>query len=922
MAEPIKSAAYQPQDVEPKWYQRWLDAGVFRGDETSDREPYSIVIPPPNVTGILHLGHVLNNTIQDILARRARQEGKAVLWLPGTDHAGIATQSRVEQKLRREGTSRRELGRERFVEEVWKWKEEHGGIIINQLKRLGCSCDWDRERFTMDAAYSRWVSTIFVDLFRAGLIYRGKRMVNWCPVSLTALSDEEVVMKPQRGKLYTMRYQVVGSKNRWLEIATTRPETLMGDTAVAVHPRDPRYQDLIGKFVWRPFPKAKIPIVADEHIDPEFGTGVLKVTPAHDKADFEIGQRHGLEIIDVLHPDGTLNALAGPEFEGMDRFEARKAAARKLEEMGQLVKVEEHENAVGFSERADVPIEPRLSMQWFLRYPCVPEATSAVADGDIVFRPERWKKTYLHWMENIQDWCISRQLWWGHQIPVWYRKDRADSLRDAANLDLDAIARGDLHCAVDPPADPENWVRDNDVLDTWFSSWLWPFATMRDSDEPSSPTLAKFYPTSDLVTGPDIIFFWVARMIMAGYHVEKRPPFRHVYFTSIIRDRFGRKLTKSLGNSPDPLDIIDSLGADALRYSLLKTAPLDGDIRFYEDREGFTGGEGPKAIKQFDECGRGGGGSFPQVEEGRNFATKIWNAASFRLMQGSAEAPPADPSIFDVDVLAKLDALEVGLRTAYADYRFSQIAEALHGFFWGDYCDWYLEAVKGDLRGADLARKAAVLRTMDTVLARFLQQLHPYMPHLTEEIWERLGFAAEGGFVLTTPLPAEPATQGIPGVAEAQARATALYASVNRARNLKAEYNLAAKKVRFLLEPDSDQEWIRNELAAFSILAGAASCEPLSEANRAETDNAPAALTPVGKLFLPLAGLIDVAAEKARLDKELEKIAKELAKSQGKLANENFLANAKPEVVQQERDRLTEWETRHGQLLEMIAKLG
>ena len=919
MAELSKS--YQPQEVERKWYQRWLEADAFHGDETSKREAYSIVIPPPNVTGILHLGHVLNNTIQDILARRARQQGKEVLWLPGTDHAGIATQSRVEAKLRKEGTSRRELGREKFTAEIWKWKEQHGGIIINQLKRLGCSCDWSRERFTMDPAYSRWISRIFVDLFEAGLIYRGKRMVNWCPVSLTALSDEEVIMKPQRGKLYYMRYQVVGAKNRWLEIATTRPETLMGDTAVAVHPKDERYKDLIGKFVWRPFPKAKIPIIAEDSLDPEFGTGVLKVTPAHDKADFAIGQRHGLPVIDIFNPDGTLNALAGPEFEGMERFAARKAAAKKLEEMGQLVKVEEHENAVGYSERADVPIEPRISMQWFLRYPCVTEATDAVEKDEITFRPERWKKTYLHWMENIQDWCISRQLWWGHQIPVWYRKDKAAELREAASLDLSAVERGEIHCGIEPPADADNWVRDEDVLDTWFSSWLWPFATMCDSDQKSSPTLKKFYQTTDLVTGPDILFFWVARMIMAGYYVEGKLPFKNVYYTSIIRDRFGRKLSKSLGNSPDPLDIIEALGADALRYSLLKTAPIGSDVRFTEERAGFTGGEGPKAIKQFDEC-VSGGGSYPQVEEGRNFATKIWNAANFRLMQGAPTAKKGSQSLVDIDVLAKLDAMERDIAAAYEDYRFSQITELLSGFFWGDYCDWYLEAVKRDLRGDDEARKSAVLRTMDTVLSRFLQQLHPFMPHLTEELWENLGFVQDGQLLMLTPLPKAPATKGIKGVAEAQAQAAALYQSVNRARNLKAEYNLAAKKVRFLLEPDPAHAWIADQLHTFALLTGASSCDLVDSTSAAETDNAPAALTPIGKLYLPLAGLIDVAAEKARLDKELEKIAKELAKSEGKLANENFIANAKPEVVQLERDRLGEWKDRHEQLLEMIRKLG
>ncbi|MGE9271292.1 MAG: valine--tRNA ligase, partial [Verrucomicrobiales bacterium] len=471
--------AYEPQAVEEKWYQAWLDGRCFQADPASEKPPYSIVIPPPNVTGILHLGHVLNNSLQDILARRARQTGHEVLWLPGTDHAGIATQTKVERQLRDEdGKSRRDVGRDAFLEKVWEWKEKHGGIIISQLKRLGCSCDWSRERFTMDEDYSRWVSQVFVDLFKEGLIYRGKRMVNWCPVSLTALSDEEVIMKPQRSKLYKMKYELVDAPGDYLEIATTRPETLMGDVAIAVNPKDPRHAANIGRKVRRPFPPAEIPIVADEHVDIEFGTGALKITPAHDKADFEIGMKHDLEIIDVLHPDGTVNCPECPELDGLDRFVARKKAAQMLEDMGLLVEVEEHENNVGFSERADVPIEPRISMQWFLRYPCVDEASQAVAEGDIDFRPERWKKTYAHWMENLQDWCISRQLWWGHQIPVWYRKEKLDELKGAESLDMSDFESGDIHVGVEAPADGDVWERDEDVMDTWFSSWLWPFATM------------------------------------------------------------------------------------------------------------------------------------------------------------------------------------------------------------------------------------------------------------------------------------------------------------------------------------------------------------------------------------------------------------------------------------------------------------
>ena len=607
------SKGYEPAEVEEKWFQRWMAGNCFHADETSERPAFSIVIPPPNVTGILHLGHVLNNTIQDILARRARMNGNEVLWLPGTDHAGIATQSKVEQKLRSEGTTRRDLGREAFLERAWQWKEEHGGIIINQLKRLGCSCDWSRERFTMDPEYSRWISKIFVDLFEEGLIYRGKRMVNWCPKSLTALSDEEVIMKAQKSKLYYMKYELADEPGAFLEIATTRPETLMGDTGVAVNPKDERYGHLVGRKAIRPFPRVEIPIIADEHIDPEFGTGVLKVTPAHDKADFEIGIRNNLEIVDVFHPDGTLNEHAGDDFVGLDRFVARKKAAAKLEEMGLLVKVEEHENNVGFSERADVPVEPRISMQWFLKYPCIKEATEAVASEAIAFRPERWRKTYLHWLENIQDWCISRQLWWGHRIPVWYRKDQADALQNAESLDAQSAGET-LHVGIEPPEDADNWVQDPDVLDTWFSSWLWPFATMTDCDKSPSNTEKKFYPTTDLVTAPEIIFFWVARMIMAGYRWRGELPFRNVFFTGIVRDGLGRKMSKQLGNSPDPLDIMAHYGADALRFAMTKVAPLGGDIHFVIAKEGDTE-------------------VYPQVEEGRNFANKLWNAARYRQMQ-------------------------------------------------------------------------------------------------------------------------------------------------------------------------------------------------------------------------------------------------------------------------------------------------
>jgi valyl-tRNA synthetase len=898
MAEEI-SKGYQPGDVETQWYSRWIDAGCFRGDENGDKPSYSIVIPPPNVTGILHLGHVLNNTIQDVLARRARMEGKDVLWLPGTDHAGIATQSKVEQKLRKEeGKTRRDVGREAFLDKVWEWKEEHGGIIIQQLKRLGCSCDWERERFTMDADYSRWISKVFVDLFNEGLIYRGKRMVNWCPKSLTALSDEEVIMKPQKSKLYYMRYRVAGEKNRWVEIATTRPETLMGDTAVAVNPKDKRYADLVGKMVIRPFPEAEIPVVADDHIDPEFGTGVLKVTPAHDKNDFAIGLKNNLEIIDVFHPDGTLNAFAGPEFEGMDRFEARIKAAEKLEAMGQLVKVEDYENSVGFSERADVPIEPRISMQWFLKYPCVEEAAAAVANDEIHFRPDRWKKTFAHWMEGIQDWCISRQLWWGHQIPVWYRKETAADIQSRESLDA-ASAGDDIYVGIDPPGDAEQWVRDEDVLDTWFSSWLWPFATMCNSDEPSSPTLKKFYPTTDLVTGPDIIFFWVARMIMAGFRWQGEVPFKNVFFTSIIRDKKGRKMSKQLGNSPDPLDLMAEFGADALRFGLMRIAPTGTDVKFDED----------------------------QIVEGRNFANKLWNAARYRQMQeGAVETGPVDfgsLSIYSIDILARLDQLEQDLAMAYEDYRFNEIAQLLYDFWWSHYCDWYLESSKGDFfEEGNPAARASTLATMDLVLKRFLLLVHPFMPHITEELWEKIGYREEGGaeFLMQTQLPGAGvlAGQDADAIAKARAQTQAVYESVGRARNLKAEYGLGANKnVKFIIDPIGGSF---DQASVFKRLAGAG--EVLVSPGFEAEKGVPAALTAIGKIYLPLDGLIDVDAERSRLGKELDKTQDELKKVNAKLSNENFVTRAPDEVIKEMKERQKHWQQRVDELTRMIANLG
>ncbi len=888
--------AYEPQAVEAKWYAAWLAGKCFEADPASAKDGYSIVIPPPNVTGILHLGHVLNNALQDILARRARQNGKEVMWLPGTDHAGIATQARVEREVREtEGVSRRDLGREEFLKRVWDFKNKHGDIIINQLKRLGCSCDWSRERFTMDAPYTEWVSHVFVELFKKGLIYRGKRMVNWCPVSLTALSDEEVIMTPQRSKLYFMKYELTDAPGEYLEISTTRPETLLGDVAVAVNPNDPRFTKYLGRKVFRPFPHAEIPIIVDEHVDIEFGTGALKITPAHDKADFEIGVRHGLDIIDVLTPDAHINCPDCPELHGLDRLVARKKAAAMLEDMGLLIRVEEYENNVGFSERGHVPIEPRISMQWFLKYPCVSEAAEAVANGDIKFRPERWAKTYAHWMDNLQDWCISRQLWWGHQIPVWYRKDKLEDLKNAESLDTTHLGHGLLYVGTEPPADGENWTRDEDVMDTWFSSWLWPFATMANVGEETA-TLKKFYPTDDLVTGPDIIFFWVARMIMAGFEFTGALPFRNVYFTTIIRDLKGRKMSKSLGNSPDPIDLMEKYGADGLRFGLMRIAPVGSDVRFDET----------------------------SIEEGRNFANKLYNACRLRQMGGEpfqALETLAGLRPYHLNAMAKLDELAADLERLYSEYRFGEIAQRLYEFLWNDFCDKFLEAVKLDLRDtAEPWAKAISLGVFDAIMGRYLQLLSPYMPHVTEELSERMSYVSEGEYLMQKLLPAEPLLDLIPEqtIADAKDVAAAIYEAAGRMRNLKAEYKMGSRKdIKFVIKGASD--WLADEVRVLALLAGAG--EITLDSDYEAPKGTPAAVTAIGEVYMPLEGLIDIEAERARLTKEISLTEIEVKKCEGKLGNASFVDRAPPEVVVQEKARLDDWKAKLVQLGEMLAAL-
>ncbi len=862
MAELPKT--YDPRTVEPRRYQEWLERGDFKADASSSKPAFSIVIPPPNITGVLTMGHVLNNTIQDILARRARMRGHEVLWLPGTDHAGVATQTAVEKFLwRSEKKRRREFTREQFLQRVVEWQDKHGGIIIQQLKRLGCSCDWSRQRYTLDPEYERAVQAVFVDLHKKSLIYRGRRMINWDPAAQTALSDEEVIPRAQKGKLYYVRYELVDAPGKYLEVATTRPETIMADVALAVHPDDERYRNLLGKMVWRPLARAKIPVIADAIIDPKFGTGVLKVTPAHDAVDFAIGQRHKLEVIDVLYPDGKVNCPATPELHGLDRFAARDKAEELLADRGLLGKTEAHENNVGFSERSEVAIEPRLSEQWFLHYPKTEEALMVVRDHLIRFFPKHWEKVYGQWLENIQDWCISRQIWWGHRIPAWYPKEKSEI----------GNRKSQIYVGLEPPVDAQNWTQDPDTLDTWFSSWLWAYETM------DAETRRKFYPTSALVTGPDIIFFWVARMIIAGLEfrpgatpaIEDNIPFRDVYFTGIIRDKQGRKMSKSLGNSPDPIELMEKYGADGLRFALMRIAPSGQDIRFDEK----------------------------QIEEGRNFATKLWNAARLRQMHGPSKPSPAldfaHVSIYGIEVLARLNETIAAVEDLYAEYQFNGVAQRLYDFFWNDYCDWFVETAKTDLFSDDADRKRAALAVMDTVLSASLRLLHPFMPHITEELWQLMGFG--GDTIQYTTLP-EPISLEEAGLKEKRSLVRAIYETVQAGRNLRAEARVPSnQKAKFALRSNRPEIGAEEATIARLLNASDLNIDPKFEG----AAGMPVAATTSGELVLVIE--VERGAEGERLDKEIARLEGELKTVQGKLQNKSFVDRAPAAVVEEHRGR-------------------
>ncbi len=885
--------SYEPKAVETAWYARALEHGHYHGDAARGGQPYCVMIPPPNVTGILHMGHALNNTIQDILIRWRHMEGRNTLWMPGTDHAGIATQNVVERALRKEGSSREKLGRDAFVERVWQWKKEYGGTIINQLKSLGSACDWERERFTMDEGLSRAVAEVFVRLYDKGLIYRGNRIINWCPRCHTALSDEESEHRDTAGHLYHIRYRLEQPEagREWVTVATTRPETLLGDTAVAVNPEDPRYAGLVGKNLILPVIGRAIPVIADPFVDPKFGTGAVKVTPAHDPNDYEMGLRHSLPQVNVMHGDARMNEAAGP-YAGLDRFECRKKILEDLEASGLLEKTDPHQHAVGRCYRCDTVVEPRLSPQWFVKMaPLAIPAIKAVQDGRIRFVPDRWTKVYLDWMENIRDWCISRQIWWGHRIPVFTCE-----------------ACGKEWAAVDKPAAcpacGQNRIgQDEDVLDTWFSSWLWPFSTFGWPEQ--NAALAFYYPTHTLVTASEIIFFWVARMIMAGFEFMGDIPFREVYIHGTVRDDKGRKMSKSLGNSIDPRDIIRDTSADALRFSLMMLTATGQDV--YVNKEKF--------------------------EIGRNFGTKIWNAARFMQMHARTLSPQAleprfDPVLLSADdrqILFRLQETVASCTGNLEQFRFNDAAHDLYEFVWHQFCDWYLESSKEVLYGSDEARKAQVVAIMQYCLGTALRLLHPFMPFLTEELWHAFDFAAEDETILNAPWPK-------PMPAETLARwgadaATAAYVDdkhelIRTGRMLKADTSIApGVKVDYVIKP-------ADAALADRLRADAAGTTALLKARELTIDPAfappkamPSAVTRIGTIYMPMEGFVDVPAELARLTKELDKVSQDAVRVEKKLSNPDFVAKAAEPVVEQQRARqreLAEKQARLTHLMEML----
>ena len=869
------ASKYDPQDVEGKWYQYWLDNKLF-SSKPDGRDPYTVVIPPPNVTGVLHMGHMLNNTIQDILVRRARMEGKNACWVPGTDHASIATEAKVVNRLAQQGIKKTDLTREEFLKHAWDWTHEHGGIILKQLRRLGASCDWDRTAFTMDETRSRAVIHVFCDLYQKGLIYRGVRMVNWDPKAQTALSDEEVIYKDEHSKLYHLKYYVVeqdcqqvdeenvmhkDEKGYYAVVATTRPETIMGDTAMCINPEDKKNTWLKGKHVIVPLVGREIPVIEDSYVDIEFGTGCLKVTPAHDINDHALGLKHGLATIDIFNDNGTICEAAGM-YVGMDRMDVRKQISTDLQEAGLMEKIEDYNNKVGFSERTNVPIEPKLSTQWFLKMQHFADiALAPVMDDDIEFYPKKYKNTYRHWLENIKDWCISRQLWWGHRIPAYYfdnegKKDFvvAETAEEALKLAQEKNAN----------IKAEDLEQESDCLDTWFSSWLWPISLFDGIEHPDNEEINYYYPTSDLVTGPDIIFFWVARMIMAGYEYRGKMPFKHVYFTGIVRDKLGRKMSKSLGNSPDPIDLIDKFGADGVRMGMMLSAPAGNDILFDESL----------------------------CEQGRNFNNKIWNA--FRLVKGWETADIEQPKSAEIAVKwfdAKLKEVNEEMQKQFKDYRISEALMTVYKLFWDEFSSWYLEMVK-PAYGQPIDQKSydATLRFFDALL----KMLHPFMPFITEELWQHIYDRKEGESIMREKLEIPAPTAEEQKLAADIEAVKQIIAGVRTVRNQK---NIAQK------EQLSLQAVGKNDFEAYNDVTLKMANLDKIEVFTEKSADASSFMVGTDEFAVPLGDLIDVAAEIEKAEAQLKHLEGFLMGVRKKLSNENFVAHAPEKVVALERKK-------------------
>ena len=873
------ASKYDPQSVESKWYQYWLDNKMF-SSKPDGREPYTVVIPPPNVTGVLHMGHMLNNTIQDILVRRARMDGKNACWVPGTDHASIATEAKVVNKLAQEGISKKDITRDEFLKHAWDWTHEHGGIILKQLRKLGASCDWDRTAFTMDETRSRGVIKVFCDLYNKGLIYRGVRMVNWDPKAQTALSDEEVIYKEEHSKLYYLRYMVVEDPGKYAVVATTRPETIMGDTAMCINPNDPKNHWLRGKHVIVPLVGRQIPVIEDDYVDIEFGTGCLKVTPAHDINDHALGLKHNLETIDIFNDNGTISEAAGM-YVGMDRMDVRVKIEQDLKDAGLMEKVEDYTNKVGFSERTNVPIEPKLSTQWFLKMQHFADiALPPVMNDEIKFYPAKYKNTYRHWLENIKDWCISRQLWWGHRIPAYYFTT-SDGKRDfvVAETKEEALEKAKAKNAA---LTLESLEQDSDCLDTWFSSWLWPISVFDGIEHPDNEEINYYYPTSDLVTGPDIIFFWVARMIMAGYEYRKTMPFRNVYFTGIVRDKLGRKMSKSLGNSPDPLMLIDKYGADGVRMGMMLSAPAGNDILFDESL----------------------------CEQGRNFNNKIWNA--FRLVKGWQTTDAEQPEINTVAVEwfdAKLRQANAELNDLFHKYRISEALMVVYRLFWDEFSSWYLEMVKPAYgQPIDNATYKATLKFFETLL----KMLHPFMPFITEELWQHIYDRKEGESIMRDRLE----------VAEPTDKDATLSAEMENVRQIVSNIRTVRNQKNIPLKDQLELHCIgANNFEKYACVIS--KMANLKDIKVVSEKDASAASFMVGtdEFAVPLGNMIDVKAEIERLEAQLKHLEGFLNGVNKKLANEKFVANAPEAVVAMERKKKKDSEEKIAAIKESLKAL-